>query len=58
MEESNINFGEEMMRGRIRPNTHKIYASKVEVLRKWLRKLLMFVPSLIDINREICQHQN
>jgi hypothetical protein len=36
MEGSNRNFGEEMMRGRIRPNTHKMYASKVEVLRKWL----------------------
>lgn len=35
-ESNNRDFGEEMMRGRIRPNTHKMYASKVEVLRKWL----------------------
>jgi hypothetical protein len=32
----NLTFGEQIMRGRIRENTHKMYASKVRVLKLWL----------------------
>jgi hypothetical protein len=32
----NLTFGEQIMRGRIRENTHKMYASKVQVLKLWL----------------------
>ena len=31
-------IGEEILRGRIRENTHKLYSRKIEVLKKWLSK--------------------
>ena len=33
---ANLTFGEQIMRRRIRESTHKMYASKVQVLKLWL----------------------
>ncbi len=32
----NLTFGEQIMRNRIRENTNKMYASRVQVLKLWL----------------------